>query len=161
MRDLETQRRGWVLSFISELGSDWVHLVRRPLLGILYQHRMLMVSMDQLVEQQLAGEAKYLEKTCPNGTLSTTNSTWPYFRSNPGRRGGKPQLWHSHGGWVGNWYCFVFTGSNVVVRIIYSLFSSVAQVEYREKPQIKPWPLPSTFFPINYSLYYSCYKERR
>jgi hypothetical protein len=32
------------------------------------------------------GKPKYLEKTCPSATLSTTNPTWP----NPGRRGGKP-----------------------------------------------------------------------
>jgi hypothetical protein len=36
------------------------------------------------------GKPKYSEKTCPNATLSTTNSTLPYLGSNPGRRGGKP-----------------------------------------------------------------------
>jgi hypothetical protein len=36
------------------------------------------------------GKPKYLEKTCPTATLSTTNPTWPDPGSNPGRRGGKP-----------------------------------------------------------------------
>jgi hypothetical protein len=35
-------------------------------------------------------QAKYLEKTSPSATLSTTNPTWPDPGSNPGRRGGKP-----------------------------------------------------------------------
>jgi hypothetical protein len=33
---------------------------------------------------------KYLEGTCPNATLSTTNPTWPDLGSNPGCSGGKP-----------------------------------------------------------------------
>jgi hypothetical protein len=33
---------------------------------------------------------KYLEKTCPSATLSTTNPTWPDSGSKTGRRGGKP-----------------------------------------------------------------------
>jgi hypothetical protein len=36
------------------------------------------------------GKPKYLEKTCPSATLSTTNPTWPDSGSNSGRRGGKP-----------------------------------------------------------------------
>jgi hypothetical protein len=36
------------------------------------------------------GKPKYLEKTCPSATLSTTNPTCPDPGSNPGRRGGKP-----------------------------------------------------------------------
>jgi hypothetical protein len=36
------------------------------------------------------GKPKYLEKTCPDATLSTTNPTWPDPGLNPGRRGGKP-----------------------------------------------------------------------
>jgi hypothetical protein len=41
------------------------------------------------------GKPKYLEKSCPTATLSTTNPTWPDPCSNPGRRGEKPELWHS------------------------------------------------------------------
>jgi hypothetical protein len=36
------------------------------------------------------GKPKYLEKTCPSVTLSTTNPTWPDTESNPDRRDGKP-----------------------------------------------------------------------
>jgi hypothetical protein len=36
------------------------------------------------------GKPKFLEKTCPSATLSTTNPTWPDPGANPGRRGGKP-----------------------------------------------------------------------
>jgi hypothetical protein len=36
------------------------------------------------------GKPKYSEKTCPSAILSTTNSTWPYPGSNPGRGAGKP-----------------------------------------------------------------------
>jgi hypothetical protein len=35
------------------------------------------------------GKPKYSEKTCPDATLSTINSTWPDPELNPGRRGGK------------------------------------------------------------------------
>jgi hypothetical protein len=44
-----------------EVGWDWVHLVRWPLLGLLYQYKM----MEQSVE------------TFPSAALSTTNPTWP------------------------------------------------------------------------------------
>jgi hypothetical protein len=35
------------------------------------------------------GKPKYLEKTCPSATLSTTNPTWPDLGLNVGCRGGK------------------------------------------------------------------------
>jgi hypothetical protein len=38
----------------------------------------------------MAGKPKYLKKTCPDATLSTTNPTWPDPGFNPGRRGRKP-----------------------------------------------------------------------
>jgi hypothetical protein len=41
------------------------------------------------------GKPKYSEKTFPDATLSTTNSTWPDPELNPGRRGGKPANWLS------------------------------------------------------------------
>jgi hypothetical protein len=53
---------------------NWVHSARRPLNGLLYLPRVI-VMMDNLVEWRLAGEPKYLEKTCPSATLSTTNPT--------------------------------------------------------------------------------------
>jgi hypothetical protein len=36
------------------------------------------------------GKPKYLEKTCPDATLSTTNPTWPEPGLNLGRRSEKP-----------------------------------------------------------------------
>jgi hypothetical protein len=36
------------------------------------------------------GKLKYLEKTCPSATLSTTNHTWPDLGSNPGHCSAKP-----------------------------------------------------------------------
>jgi hypothetical protein len=36
------------------------------------------------------GKLKYLEKTWPSATLSTTNPTWPDPGLNPGRHSGKP-----------------------------------------------------------------------
>jgi hypothetical protein len=40
------------------------------------------------------GKPKYLEKTCPSATLSTTNPTWLDPVLNPDRRGGKPATNH-------------------------------------------------------------------
>jgi hypothetical protein len=39
------------------------------------------------------GKPKYSDKTCPSATLSTTNPTWLDPGLNPGRRGGKLELW--------------------------------------------------------------------
>jgi hypothetical protein len=38
------------------------------------------------------GKPKNSKKTCPSATLSATNPTWPDPGSNPGRRGGKPEI---------------------------------------------------------------------
>jgi hypothetical protein len=35
------------------------------------------------------GKQKYLEKTCPSATMSTTYTTCPHLGYNPGRRDGK------------------------------------------------------------------------
>jgi hypothetical protein len=45
---------------------------------------------SNLWNEDLQGKPKYLKKTCPSATLSTTNHTWPDQGSNPARRGGKP-----------------------------------------------------------------------
>jgi hypothetical protein len=45
-------------------------------------------------EWKLAGEPKYLEKTCPNATFSITNPTWPDLGSNLVHCGGKPAANH-------------------------------------------------------------------
>jgi hypothetical protein len=73
---------------------DWVRLVRRPLLGLSYQHRMMMMSVMQLVEWEVAGKPKYSEKTFYSATLSITNPTWPDLGSNLGHRTGKPATNH-------------------------------------------------------------------
>jgi hypothetical protein len=39
-------------------------------------------------DQNWQGKLKYLEKTCPSATLSTTDLTWPDLGSNRGRRSG-------------------------------------------------------------------------
>jgi hypothetical protein len=64
-------------------GPSWVHSARRPLNGLLYLPRVIMM-MENLVETEVLGE------NLPPATLSTTNPTWPDPGSNPGRRGGKP-----------------------------------------------------------------------
>jgi hypothetical protein len=65
------------------MGWDWVHLVLRPLFGLLCQPQMINDDCGAI-------GGKYSDKTCPSSTLSTTNSTWIYPDSNPGRQGGKP-----------------------------------------------------------------------
>jgi hypothetical protein len=58
--------------------------------GLLHQHQMMIVIIEQLEEWRLAGKQKYSENTCHSATLSTTNPTWPDRGSNPGRRCVKP-----------------------------------------------------------------------
>jgi hypothetical protein len=48
------------------------------------------MSVEQLVEWELAGENEVLEKTCPGATLSATNPTWIDLGPNRGHCGGKP-----------------------------------------------------------------------
>jgi hypothetical protein len=60
------------------MGWDWVHLVRRPLIGLLYQPRMTDDEFEAVGGIRIfQGKPKYSEKTCPSATLSTTNPTWP------------------------------------------------------------------------------------
>jgi hypothetical protein len=54
----------------------------------LYQPRMM--SVEQLVEEELTGETEEIWKTCPSATFSTINPTWLDLGSNLGRRDGKP-----------------------------------------------------------------------
>jgi hypothetical protein len=60
------------------------------------------------------GKPKYLEKTCPNAALSTTNPT-SCPDANPGRRGGKPATNHLSYG----------TASLIVLVMVISLFIPV------------------------------------
>jgi hypothetical protein len=68
---------------------DWVHLVRLPLIGILYQPRMIDNECGVVGGWELADETEVLGENLPNATLSTTNPTRPNLGSNPGLRGGK------------------------------------------------------------------------
>jgi hypothetical protein len=72
------------------VGWDWVHLVRRPLTGLLYQPRTIDEECWAVGNENWQGKPKYSEKTCPSFTLPITNPTWLDVGSNTGRRGGKP-----------------------------------------------------------------------
>jgi hypothetical protein len=49
-----------------------------------------MMSVEQSMEWELAGETEGLGENLPSATSFTTNPTWPGLGSNLGRRGGKP-----------------------------------------------------------------------
>jgi hypothetical protein len=78
------------LFLILRVGWAWVHLVRRPLFGLLYQPEMLDNECGQSVEWELSGEAEILGKNLPQCHFFTPNLTWPDLGSNLDRRGGKP-----------------------------------------------------------------------
>jgi hypothetical protein len=61
---------------------EWVHLVRRSLVGLLYQTRMLDDECSSQYNENWQGTTKYSEKTCPITALSTINSTLPDMRQN-------------------------------------------------------------------------------
>jgi hypothetical protein len=69
--------------------SIWVHSARRPLNGLLYLPRVI-VMMENLVVWRLTGETEVLGETLPQGHFVHHKSHVPYLSSNPGRRGGKP-----------------------------------------------------------------------
>jgi hypothetical protein len=48
------------------------------------------MSMENLVELELAGKIEVSEGTCPNAILSTANHTWLDLGASPGCRSGKP-----------------------------------------------------------------------
>jgi hypothetical protein len=95
------------------VGWDWVHLVRRPLFGIVYQPRM--TSVDQSVEWELAGVTEVLGKNLPQSHFAHHKSQWPDLGSNPGRRGGKPateRLSYGTAPHYVNWHHFLDTQAN-------------------------------------------------
>jgi hypothetical protein len=51
---------------------------------------MMMISVEQSVEWELAGEIEVLGENFPIATLSATNPTWPDLGQNPGCRCAKP-----------------------------------------------------------------------
>jgi hypothetical protein len=99
---METSPTEWLLScqwmmlygvsyFFLCLGVrwDWVHLVRQPLTGLLYQPRMIHDECGA-VELELVGETEAFGENLPQCHFSTTNPTWPNLGWHPGHRGEKP-----------------------------------------------------------------------
>jgi hypothetical protein len=70
---------------------DWVHLVLRPLIGLLYQPRMIDDEYGAVCGMRIGRENRSTRrKPVTIATFSSTNPTWRDLDSNPGRRGGKP-----------------------------------------------------------------------
>jgi hypothetical protein len=53
------------ISFVGWSETDWVHLVRRPLIGLLYQHRMVCEYGGIWWNENWQGKPKYSEETAP------------------------------------------------------------------------------------------------
>jgi hypothetical protein len=68
---------------------NWVHSARRPLNGLLYLSRVI-VMMENLVEWSLVGETEVLGENLLQRHFLHHKSHLPDPGSNPGRRGGKP-----------------------------------------------------------------------
>jgi hypothetical protein len=80
------------------------------------------------------GKPRYSEETCPRVTVSTTNPTWPYSGSNPGRRGGKPATNRlSYGAAFFSFYLFFY------LSIYVSVYLSIYLWLY--SPFVGSWPL--------------------
>jgi hypothetical protein len=82
--------RNYSFFYCFGLGSDWVHLVRLPLFGLLYQPQ----TMDNDEYEAISGnewqrKPKYLENACTIAALSNTKPH--YLGSNSGRCDGKPE----------------------------------------------------------------------
>jgi hypothetical protein len=89
------------VSFIKFLGLgwDWVHLVRRPLTGLLYQLRMIDEDECGAVSGMRISRGNRSTRRKPAPVLlSTTNPTWHDLVTNPAAAVGKrrltPEIWH-------------------------------------------------------------------
>jgi hypothetical protein len=69
------------------MGWDWVHLVRRPLIGLLYQPLMMMMNVEQSVEWELAGETEVLGESLPQCHFAHDK----YHMALPGLEPGPPR----------------------------------------------------------------------
>jgi hypothetical protein len=59
------------VTFFRGVGWDWVHLVRRALIGLLCQPRMI-DEYGQIVGMWMAGKTDVLGENLPTANLSTT-----------------------------------------------------------------------------------------
>jgi hypothetical protein len=80
IKNLKMHSEGWKL----------VHSAHRPLNGLLYLLRVIVMMMENLVEWRLAGETEVLGENLPQHHFVHHKSHLPDLGSNPGRRGGKP-----------------------------------------------------------------------
>jgi hypothetical protein len=82
-----------LIFFNSHSGGDWslywVHSARRPLNGLLYLARVIML-LENLVEWRLAGETEVPGENLPQRHFVHHKSNLPHPGSKPGRRSGKP-----------------------------------------------------------------------
>jgi hypothetical protein len=70
-------------------GWNWVHSARRPLNGLLYLPRVIMM-MENWAQWRLSGETEVLGENLSQRHFVHYKSHLPDLGSNPGRRGGKP-----------------------------------------------------------------------
>jgi hypothetical protein len=69
--------------------SKWIHSARRPLNGLLYLPRVIMM-MENLVEWRLARETEVFGENLPQRHFVHHKSHLTSSGLNPGRRSGKP-----------------------------------------------------------------------
>jgi hypothetical protein len=68
------------------MGWDWVHLVLRPLFGLLYQPQTIVI-VEQSVECELAEETEVLGEKIPQCHFvhHKSHMTWPGLEPGPSR----------------------------------------------------------------------------
>jgi hypothetical protein len=66
-----------IILFIFLMGWYWVHLVLRPLFGLLYQPQMIDDACGAIDGMRIGRGTEVLGETYPSASLPTTNPTWP------------------------------------------------------------------------------------
>jgi hypothetical protein len=84
-------------SFLLSWGGVRVHLVRRPIFGLLYQPRMI-DDPRGVVGGMRIGKGNRSTRRKPTPMPLCPPQIPPDLGSNPGRRCGKPALWHGVSG---------------------------------------------------------------